>query len=402
MNLELTPDLAAFRDEVRAFLNAQLTPELRLGQRLTSSMYPEPEISGPWQQALQRHGWLVPLWPKEWGGTGWSPVQRFIFETECALAGAPLVHPMGVRLVGPVILKFGTEAQKQQHLPRILSGEDYWCQGFSEPGAGSDLASLKMRAVADGDDYVLNGSKLWTTHAHHANRMFALVRTSTEGKRQDGISFLLIDMDSPGITVRPIDTIGGDHDVNEVFFDNVRVPQANRIGAENAGWNCAKYLLEFERGAGIFSPRLRSQLKRVGDAMAAVRTGNTCDADAPLDPHLEARFGEVCADLDAFEMLELKTFGRLAPGQSPGPVSSILKLRASRLKQAVAELGVELLGLESLRWRDDASVTPYADHADGALVGTLLPEYLNSRAYTIFGGAAEVQLGIIAKTALGL
>lgn len=403
MNLELSPELAAFRETVRAFLREHLTPELQRGQRLTSAMYPEPEISGPWQHILHKHGWLVPLWPKPWGGTGWSPVQRFVFETECALAGAPLVHPMGVRLIGPVILRFGTEAQKRLHLPRILSGEDYWCQGFSEPGAGSDLASLRMRAVADGDDYVLNGSKLWTTHAHHANRMFALVRTSSEGKRQDGISFLLIDMASPGITVRPIATIGGDHDVNEVFFDNVRVTQANRIGAENAGWACAKYLLEFERGAGIFSPRLRSQLKRVGDAMAALHAGGLRRDD---NVQLQARFGEVCADMDAFEMLELKTLGRLEPGHSPGPESSMLKLRASRLKQVVSEIGVEILGLESLRWRsvDGPAMRgdPPRTARDNEMIATLLPEFLNSRAYTIFGGAAEVQLGIIARSALGL
>lgn len=390
MNLELSPAEQAFREEVRAFLRDNLSEELRRGQRETSSMYPEPDVSGPWQQALQRRGWLVPLWPQEWGGTGWTAVQRFIFESECALAGAPLVHPMGVRLVGPVILRFGTEEQKHRYLPRILSGEDYWCQGFSEPGAGSDLASLKMRAVADGDDYVLNGSKIWTTHAHHSNRMFALVRTSTEGKRQEGISFLLIDMDTPGIEVRPIATIGGDHDVNEVFFTDVRVPQANRIGEENKGWDCAKYLLEFERGAGIFSGRLRSQLKRVGDAIGELEASGV---DVRGDGRLVARFGEVCADLDCFEMMELRIMGALQPGQSPGPVSSILKLRASRMKQAIAELGVDVLGGEALRWREDAT-------GDGVLP-VLVPDYLNSRAYTIFGGAAEVQLGIIAKSVVG-
>jgi acyl-CoA dehydrogenase len=394
MNLLLEPTDAAFREEVRAFLREQLKPEVVRGQRLTTAMYPEPEISGPWQRALQARGWLVPLWPAEWGGTGWTPVQRFIFETECALAGAPLVHPMGVRLVGPVLLKFGTDEQKRHYLPRILSGEDYWCQGFSEPGAGSDLASLKLRAVPSGDDYVLNGSKIWTTHAHHANRMFALVRTSTEGRKQEGISFLLIDMESPGITVRPIATIGGDHDVNEVFFDNVRVPRANLVGEENRGWDCAKYLLEFERGAGIFSPRLRSQLKRVGDAIEALRARGLHP-----DAALETRFGEVAADLDAFEMLELETLGRLQPGQNPGPVSSILKLRASRTKQAIGELGVEALGLEGLRWQDAARA---AESDDDALLATVMPEYLNSRAFTIFGGAAEVQLGIIAKTTVGV
>ena len=388
MNLLLDPDDAAFRDQVRAFLADQLTPALQRGQYLNAAIYPEPEISGAWQKLLHRRGWLVPLWPVEWGGTGWSPLRRFVFETECALAGAPLVHPMGVRLVGPVLLRYGTEAQKQHYLPRILTGEDYWCQGFSESGAGSDLAALKLRAVPDGADYILDGSKTWTTHAHHANRMFALVRTSTEGKRQNGISFLLIDMQSPGITVRPIRTIGGDHDLNEVFFDQVRIPQANRVGEENAGWECARYLLEFERGAGIFSPRLRSQLKRVGDVMQSQQTQGMA-----YGAHLYRRFGNVLADLDTFEMLELKTFALLEPGQTPGPLSSVLKLRASRMRQAIAELGIEVLGPESLRWRGPGA-------ADGAC-DLLLPDYLNSRAATIFGGAMEIQLSIIAKTMLG-
>ncbi|MGJ7525389.1 acyl-CoA dehydrogenase family protein [Variovorax sp. GB1P17] len=384
MNLELEPADLAFRDEVRGFLAAHLSDALREGQGGTTSMYPEPEVSTPWQRALQSKGWLVPLWPKEWGGTGWSALRRFIFETECALAGAPLVHPMGVRLVGPVILRYGTQEQKQRYLPRILSSEDYWCQGFSEPNAGSDLASLSLRARADGSDYVLDGSKIWTSYAHHANRMFALVRTSAEGRKQQGISFLLIDMTLPGITVRPIATIGGDHEVNEVHFDAVRVPQADRIGEENAGWECAKYLLEFERGAGIFSPRLRSQLKRVAQAL---------HAPGAASDELMRRFGEVVSDVDTFEWLELRTMGGLAPGANPGPVSSILKLRASRLKQAIGELGVEALGADSLRWRSDP-----ADKRNAA--GTLVPEYCNSRAYTIFGGAAEIQLGLIARTVL--
>ncbi|MEK7317793.1 MAG: acyl-CoA dehydrogenase family protein [Pseudomonadota bacterium] len=397
MDLLLTPELVEFRDTVRAFLREHLPAELRRGQQLTTAMYPEPEISGPWQARLRERGWLVPLWPREWGGTGWSGIERFIFETECALAGAPLVHPMGVRLVGPVILRYGTEAQKQTYLSRILSGQDYWCQGFSEPGAGSDLASLRTRAVRDGDHYVINGSKLWTTHAHHANRMFALVRTSTEGRRQEGISFILIDMETPGISVRPIPTIGGDHDVNEVFFDNVRVPVANRIGAENDGWQCARYLLEFERGAGIFSPRLRSQLKRIGDVLAREAQ---CDGDTTVTALRRLRFGEVRADLDAFEMLELKTMCSVAPGESPGPVASVLKLRASRLRQAISEMGTTVVGAESLRWRaDDAHDEEPSE--DEVLRACLLPDFLNARAYTIFGGAAEVQLGIIAKSCLG-
>lgn len=388
MNLELSASDQAFRAEVRAFLQEHLSDELRRGQRQATAMYPEPEISGPWQKILHSRGWLVPLWPQEWGGTGWTGLQRFIFETECALAGAPLVHPMGVRLVGPVLLRFGTEAQKRHYLPRILSSEDYWCQGFSEANAGSDLAALSLRARKDGSDYVLDGTKIWTTHAHHANSMFALVRTSNEGKRQQGITFLLIDMAAPGITVRPIATIGGDHDVNEVHFDGVRVPQASRVGEENAGWECAKYLLEFERGAGIFSPRLRAQLKRVGEAVGAAA------GSGELAHELRRRFGEVCADLATFEWLELRTMASLAPGANPGPVASVLKLRASRLKQAVAELGVGALGARSLRWRTSDS----AGDAGVALAEILVPEYCNSRAFTIFGGAAEIQLGLIAKS----
>lgn len=387
MNLLNDTDLALFREEVRAFVREHLTPEMQRGQRLTTGVYPEPEFSIPWQRALQERGWLVPLWPAEWGGTGWSPLQRFIFETEITLAGAPLVHPMGTRLVGPVILRFGTEDQKKRFLPPILASETYWCQGFSEPQAGSDLAALKTRAVRDGSDYIVNGSKLWTTHAHHADWMCALVRTSTEGKPQEGISFLLIDMKSPGVTVRPIDTIGGDHDVNEVFLQDVRVPQTNRIGEENAGWECAKYLLEFERGAGIFSPRLRSQLKRVGDAMDSLQR-----AGARLPAGFPQRFGEVVADVDTFEMMELRMLGTLEPGHTPGAIASVLKLRASRMRQAVAELAMEILGPEALRWRDPES--PY----DDAVVAALMPEYANSRAFTIFGGAAEIQLTLIARS----
>ncbi len=393
MNLELDAVERSFRDEVRSFIADHLTQDMKRGQRGTTAMYPEPDVSGPWQRVLQARGWLVPLWPTEWGGTGWTPVQRFIFETECALAGAPLVHPMGVRLVGPVILRFGTDAQKREHLPRILSSTDYWCQGFSEPNAGSDLAALKLRADADGDDYVLNGTKIWTTHAHHANRMFALVRTSSVGKRQQGISFLLIDMHSPGITVRPIDTIGGDHDVNEVRFEEVRVPRTNRLGEENGGWECAKYLLEFERGAGIFSPRLRAQLQRVAQAVTQAQSQGSCIEG------LQRRFGEVVSDLDTFEWLELKTMAGMVPGATPGPVASILKLRASRLKQTIAELGVDALGEAGLRWRAGPTT---ASAGEARLEDLLLPEYCNSRAFTIFGGTAEIQLGLIARTMLGI
>jgi acyl-CoA dehydrogenase len=387
VNLHLDPADLAFRDEVRAFLSEHLTPAMREGQWMTSGSYPDPAIAVPWQRALNARGWLAPLWPRELGGTGWSGLQRYLFENECALAGAPTVHPMGVRFVGPVIARFGTDEQRRCFLPRILASEDYWCQGFSEPGSGSDLASLSLQARRDGDHYVLQGSKTWTTNAHFANRMFALVRTSREGRPQEGISFLLVDMAAPGITVRPIRTIGGDHDVNQVFFDEVRVPVAHRVGGEGEGWACAKYLLEFERGAGIFAPRLRAQLRRVGEAM---RRG------ALQPPDRLARFAALTGALDAFEWLEVRTMAAIVPGRSPGPVASVLKLRSSRLKQDIAQLGIDVLGEAALRWRvDDGIDDPLARFAR-----VMVPEYCNSRAYTIFGGALEIQLNLIARTVL--
>lgn len=391
MNFDLSKTDLEFRSTVRSFIAEHLTQNSIFGQRYTTEMYPEPEFSRPWLKLLAQQGWSVPLWPKEWGGTGWSPLQRFIFENECAQAGAPLVHPMGVRLVGPVILRYGTEEQKREFLPRIANGESYWCQGFSEPGAGSDLASLRLQAIRDGDDYVLNGSKIWTTHAHHADWMFALVRTSNEGKKQTGISFIVLEMNSPGITIRPIHTIGGDHDVNEVFFDNVRVPVRHRIGDEGKGWDCAKYLLEFERGAGIYSPRLRASFKRVGLMLQSL---NNQEDLLNNQPQLLRKIGEVSIDLDTFEMLELQTMMSIETGGEIGDVSSILKLRASRLKQNIGELGVQIMGDQALRWE--------SKERGGAceqvlLTQSVLGDYLNSRAYTIFGGASEIQLGIIAR-----
>ncbi|WP_293677238.1 acyl-CoA dehydrogenase family protein, partial [uncultured Phenylobacterium sp.] len=243
----------AFRDEVRTFLDEHLTPELRQAAARTTSVFTEPRYSLPWQRILHARGWVAPSWPVEYGGTGWNEVQRSIFAAECARASAPGLAPMGLRMAGPVIMGYGTEEQKAHYLPRILSGEDYWCQGYSEPGSGSDLASLQLQAISDGDDYVLSGSKIWTTHAQHANRMFLLARTSREGKNQQGITFLLMDMATPGITVKPIITLAGEHEVNQVFFDNVRVPKSGRLGQENQGWTVAKYLLEFERG-GAYAP----------------------------------------------------------------------------------------------------------------------------------------------------
>lgn len=262
MNLEMNTADRAFQSEVRTFLATHLTPALRAAEARNTGTFCSVDAISEWHEILNRKGWVAPGWPTECGGPGWSAVQRYIFARECALAGAPRTFTFGIAMCGPVIMKYGTDKQKEHHLPRILSGEDRWCQGYSEPGAGSDLASLSTRAIADGDVYIVNGSKIWTTFAHHANKIFCLVRTDTTGKPQQGISFLLIDLDSPGVTIRPIRNIAGDHEFNEVFFENVRVPIVNLVGAENQGWEVAKYLLEFERGAD-YSPAIRASLEKL-------------------------------------------------------------------------------------------------------------------------------------------
>lgn len=385
MNLRLDESQRAFRAEVREFIAENLPEESRRGQSLLTGVYPEPAISVPWHRKLAGKGWLAPMWPKEFGGTGWTGFERFIFENECALAGAPYVFPLGLRLVGPVIFTFGTQAQKDRFLPRILTDEDYWCQGFSEPGAGSDLASLTTRAVPDGDDYVVNGSKIWQTHAHHANMMFTLVRTgSGDGPKQAGISFLLIPLDTPGVEVRPIVSIGGDHDVNQVFLSDVRVPKSNLVGEEGKGWDYAKFLLRFERAGSFAAARLRASLKRIGRVLESRMA-----AGIEIHPDARRRIAEVAIDVDVFEMLELKILGPLAAGEDPGPISSILKLRTSQLKQDVAEAGHLALGEDGAIWPTEV------ESESDALPG----DYLNSRAATIFGGAREVQLGLIAREA---
>src|SRR6478672_5104548 len=335
MDISLTAEDRAFLDEVRSFLDANVSPAMRRAGELTTGFIVDPEISIALHRALAQQGWSVPNWPVEHGGTGWTPVQRYIYEIECARAGAASYNNAGAQFVGPVIIRFGTQAQKDKYLPRIRSGEDHWAQGYSEPGSGSDLASLKTRAESDGDDYTVNGQKIWTTHAHKSNRIFALVRTSSEGKRQEGITFLLIDLDTPGITIRPIIGNGGDHEFNEVFFDNVRVPKENRVGEENKGWDVAKYLLEFERGGSVQAGRVRAQFARLAKLIAA---------RCPDDSDVTARLAEIGTDLDAMEMIDLSVLSAHQAGGNPGPISSLLKLRWSELRQAVTELAVEAAG----------------------------------------------------------
>ena len=400
MNLELSaPDLA-FRDEVRAFLSENLPDDLRSAGRLMTSVFMEKKYSIPWQKILHAKGWVAPSWPVEYGGTGWDEMKRYIFSAECARAGAPALSPMGLRMVGPCIQRYGTSEQKAFYLPRILSGEDYWCQGYSEPGSGSDLASLQMKAVRDGDHYVLNGSKIWTTQAHFANRMFCLVRTNFEGKPQKGITFLLLEMAAPGIEVKPIITLAGEHEVNQVFFDNVRVPVSGRLGEENDGWTVAKYLLEFERG-GSSAPGLKVSLAKV-KAMAAAEGG---DLGEPLlnDPIFRSRLAELEILLDAIEMTEHRVMTELSSGKNPGPASSMLKTQATEATQRIDGLAI-----------DAAAYYAYVDQPTAREPGsnetpvgpehslTAMPRYLNNRAASIYGGSNEIQRDIMARLVLGL
>ncbi len=394
MDLRLSADDVEFRDEVRAYLEEVVTPDMRREEDLTTVFLSEPPLATRFHKALHKKGWSVYAWPKEYGGTGWSPVQRYIFELECARVGAPTFNGAGVRMVAPVLMRFGRQDQKDKYLPRIAAGEDHWCQGYSEPGSGSDLASLRTRAVSDGDHYVINGQKIWTTHAHVSNRMFALVRTSTEGKKQDGITFILIDMDTPGITVRPIVGSGGDHDFNEVFFDNVRVPKANRVGEENKGWDVAKYLLEFERGGYAQAGRIRRQYVKLLDLVR-----RRC----PDDPDVLARLAELGTDLDAMEMLELTVVSAAQTGANPGAVSSLLKLRWSQIRQAISELALEAAGEAALTWVPERPLAQALQRPpDEEELLALGPRYLNLRALSILGGTSEIQVGILARSLLGL
>lgn len=398
MNIHFTPEEQLFRQEVQAFLRNNLPDDLarkvRLGRRLAKSDHQR------WQKILSQQGWYAVNWPVEHGGTGWSVVQKHIFDEECAAAGAPRIVSFGVNMVAPVIIRFGTPAQKDCYLPRILSGEDWWCQGYSEPGAGSDLASLKTRAHRDGDHYVVNGQKTWTTLGQHANRIFCLVRTDPGAKKQEGISFLLIDMDTPGINVRPIITLDGEHEVNEVFFDNVRVPVENLVGEENRGWTCAKYLLTHERtgqaGIGLSKAALE-QLKRI--AMAETFHGR------PLieDPMFRARIAEVEMRLMAVEMSTLRILAATRDGGVPGAESSLLKIQGSEIRQAITNLMRKALGPNALPFLEH-ELEPYFDGDPLYQDYSAAPasQYFNMRKLSIYGGSNEIQKNIIAKMVLEL
>ena len=384
----------AFRAEVRQWLAENLTADLREVTERATSIFIDKPHNLAWQRILATRGWVAPHWPAEYGGPGWDETERYIFASECARAEAPNLAPMGLRMVAPCIMRYGTEGQKAHYLPRILSGEDYWCQGYSEPQAGSDLAALSLRADRDGDDYVLNGSKIWTTHAHFANRMFCLVRTSREGPRQAGITFLLLDMDTPGINVRPIVSIANDHDFNQVFFEDVRVPVSGRLGEENQGWTVAKYLLEFERAvayaAGLHAARDKLE--------AAARETGLLE-----DLQFRRKLSLVAAQISAIEAVELGVMAAMASGRNPGPASSLLKIQGTETQQRIQELAIEVAGHYAAPDQHEArqpgsGLAALTD--DSAMIAA--PRYFNGRAASIYGGSNEIQRGIIARQVLGL
>jgi alkylation response protein AidB-like acyl-CoA dehydrogenase len=396
MDLTYTGDDLAFRDQVRAFLEAELPADLRHKVHNHLRLHKDDYVR--WHRILARQGWAAPGWPREYGGPGWSPVQRHIFDEECARAGTPPVLPFGVNMVAPVIMAFGSQAQKVYYLPRILSCEDWWCQGYSEPGAGSDLASLKTTAVRDGDHYVVNGQKTWTTLAQHADMIFCLVRTDPSVRKQEGISFLLIDMHAPGVTVRPIIMLDEDHEVNEVFFDNVRVPVANLVGQENRGWTYAKYLLGHERTGIAAVGRSKRELARLKElARREQKDGQ------PLlrDPLFAAKVAELEIELMALEMTVLRVLAQA--DKAPGPEASVLKVRGTEIQQRLSELMVEAAGPLALPF-DPAYLDGAQAHSaiDDDFAAPLLPHYLNFRKTSIYGGSNEIQRNIISQMILGL
>jgi alkylation response protein AidB-like acyl-CoA dehydrogenase len=401
MDLALAPSDLAFQEEVRAFLAEAFTPDLRAATRKQAGAFAEATVNQRWQNALHKKGWVAPSWPKEYGGTGWSVVQRYIFDTECAEAGTPALPAMGIQMCGPVIMRFGTDEQKAFFLPRILSGEHYWCQGYSEPGSGSDLASLQCKAVRDGDDYVVNGTKIWTTHAQYANWMFLLVRTDNSGKPQAGITFLVMDMKTPGITIKPIITMSGEHEVNQVFFDNVRIPVANRMGAENDGWTVAKYLLEFERGHA-FASRIRGMMRQARTIAEAERAGD--GRSLWEDAAFRGKYSEADIAVSAVDFTERRVISQLSQGGSTGDsAASMLKLKGTETMQIATELALEALGF----YAQPDQRAALGEGANESPIGpdygtTITARYLNTRAATIYGGSSEVQRNILARLALGL
>ena len=391
LELNYTKEELEFRDEVRQLLRDELTPEIIAGNKNTTTALGNNDAAMAWQAILNKRGWAGVAWPKEFGGTGWSSNQRYIFNSECEKAGAPKLIPLGLRMLAPVLFKYGTKEQQDYYLPKMLSAEHYWCQGYSEPGSGSDLASLKTRAERDGDFYVVNGTKIWTTNAHHADHIFCLVKTNPDVKPQAGISFLLIEMNTPGISVEPIITMAGDHEVNQVFFDNVRVPISNIVGPENDGWKVAKYLLEFERGGSSVATRLHVDMAELKMLLDRGEGENA----------LKGRAKEIGIKISALSQMETDMQSKIARGEKPGAGSSLMKIMASTLGQEISTIKMEAIGNYSLPHNNILLLNEEVTIGEPEHQ-TITAGYLNDRASTVFGGTREVQKNIIAKSVLGL
>jgi hypothetical protein len=400
MHLSFSEEEKAFQREVRDWITANMPPEVAEESRRSRSSHVSKERLLQWQKKLAGRGWLCPNWPKEYGGPNWNSTQKFIFEMEMARADSPYLSSFSIKMVAPVLMKYGSEAQKKRFLPKIAAAEELWCQGYSEPGSGSDLASLRTKAEKQGDHYIVNGSKTWNTMGHWADWIFCLVRTDPKAKPQEGISFLLIDMKTPGITVKPIIMADGGHEVNEVFFDNVKVPIANLVGKENEGWTCAKFLLANERLGIAAVPQSKRGVEALKDIARAEQENGK--------PLIENQsFAEKIADLEiqvtALEYTELRVLSQMAQGGQPGPEVSGLKVRGSEIQQRITELTMEAVGEYAAPYQpgmlfQDTNETPVGpDHAPPAA-----PRYFNMRKTSIYGGSTEIQKNIVSKMVLGL
>ena len=402
MDMTFSAEEEAFREEVRTFIADNLPLEIQEASRRSPSYVPK-EYTRRWHKILFEKGWVAPSWPKEHGGCEWTPVQKHIYDEEYQNANAPRLSSFGITMIGPVLYTFGTNDQKQQHIPSILNGDIFWCQGYSEPGSGSDLASLQTRAELDesGDNYIVNGQKIWTSHAHHADWIFALVRTSSDGKKQEGISFLLIDMSTPGLEVKPIISMDGGHYLNEVFFVDVKVPVQNRIGEEDMGWTYAKYLLGHERTGIAGVAKSKRKLNNLKEIAGLEQLGDKAMID---DQDFKSRVASIGIKLQALEITNLRTLAAVNVGKSPGDASSILKIRGTEIEQELNELLMEAMGYYAQPYQpgrlfnQQTNMIPVGpDHAVG-----LMEEHLLRRAASIYGGSNEIQKNIIAKAIMGL
>ena len=402
MDLSFSKEDLAFRDEVRRFIDENYDEELRSKNAQSKNNYLDKEGMLKWQRALYRKGWAAPNWPKEYGGPGWTPTQKYIFELEMSAAGTPVMSPMGLKMVGPVIMAFGTPAQKKQHLPPILASEIWWCQGYSEPGSGSDLASLQMKCEDKGDHYLLNGSKIWTTHAQWADWMFNLVRTDPKAKQQQGISFILVDMKTPGIKVEPLVTLDvsmpGQQEINQVFYKDVKVPKENLIGEENKGWDYAKYLLSFERG-NAYGTGLKRAIKKVRKIASET---DVSGGKLVEDSSFRARLDALEIEVSALEFFELRMFSAMSAGQRPGAESSLLKCNGTDLQQVISELSLEATGYYAMPFIRDTWAKANEPRPGPDFAAPIAPNYFNLRKASIYAGSNEIQRNIMAKAVLGL